>query len=77
MYISVETVKLLKTKKTSPSLVFCNKSDTCYWLSKSLSSMEIKNHLLTGYDNYEVTLQSAILLLEIKIGCLKTWEFNA
>ena len=52
----METAKILRTKKTQPTLVFCNKSDTCYWLSRSLDDMGVKNHLLTGFDNYEVTL---------------------
>ena len=64
-YILVETVKLLKKRVDSPTLVFCNKSETCYWLSKSLTSMEIKNHLLTGYDDYEVPIKSAALALKL------------
>lgn len=49
----METVKLLKKVDGKPTLVFCNNSKTCYWLSKSLQSLDIKNHLLTGVDEYE------------------------
>ncbi|KAK6182289.1 hypothetical protein SNE40_010004 [Patella caerulea] len=40
-------IKLLKTKQ-KPTLVFCNKSETVYWLSQTLLENNIDNIILSG-----------------------------
>ena len=53
--ISGECAKLLKNYEGKPTLVFCNKTDTSLWLSKSLEDLGVNNLLLTGYDSYQVS----------------------
>ena len=61
--ISVECAGLLKKYKGKPTLVFCNKSETCYWLSNSLKALGVENLLLTGYDEYKVSPGPEVITL--------------
>lgn len=47
----MECAKLLKQYKGKPTIVFCNKTQTSYWLSKSLKEIQMDNILLTGFDD--------------------------